>query len=164
MAVWGRIGVQVIESANDLLERSKKSIVGDGSFAGFVDAVLRGVPSARPALHGAPGVPTSYGHIIYTQSGPTVQRRITDIMPGDIIALFDTKFKGHKGLQSYHVHVGEHEPCVGIVSDYEPKKAKVRVFQASQQVAHQTVENVSYRLDDLKSGSIKVIYEHPVLT
>lgn len=156
MAVWGRIGVQVIESATELAEKSKKTIVGDGSFAGFVDAVLRAVPNAQQPSKSAPGIPPTYGHIIYTQSGATVQRRITDIMPGDIIALYDAKLKGHKGLQTYHQHVGEQEPCVGVIQDFEPKKAKAKVLQASQSVAHQAVDNVSYRLEDLKSGTVKI--------
>jgi myosin tail region-interacting protein MTI1 len=152
MAIWGRVGVHVIHSATELAEKSKKSIVGDGSFSGFVDAVLHGVPNARIP---APGPIPVYGHIIYMQSGATVQRRVTDIMPGDVITLSDAKLKGHKGLQTYHQHVGEQEPCVGIISDFEPKKAKVKVLQASKQVGHQTVETVSYRLEDLKSGTVK---------
>jgi len=51
---------------------------------------------------------------------------------------------------------GRGGPLVGIVSEFDSKKSKVRVWQANQHVGQQTVENVSYRLEDLKSGQVKV--------
>lgn len=136
MAIWGRVGVQICEVATTLFEKSKKSLVGDGTYRGFVDAVLREVPNAT-----VPD-PPAYGHVIYTQVGTSVQRRVSDIMPGDVVELSDAKFKGHKGIQTYHQHVGEGEPLVGIVSEFEPKKSKIRVFQANQHVGQQ-VRNLS---------------------
>jgi len=79
-------------------------------------------------------------------------------MPGDIISLEEAKFKGHKGLhQSYQQSVGvEGEAALGVVSECEAKKSKVKVFQANRHVGSQTVESVSYRLEDLKSGTVMV--------
>ncbi|EIN13051.1 hypothetical protein PUNSTDRAFT_111377 [Punctularia strigosozonata HHB-11173 SS5] len=150
MAVWGKVGVFLHEVSVALHEKSKKTLVGDGSYAGFVNAVLREVPQARGPERDV------YGYLIYAQTGPSVQRRTSDILPGDVITLYDAKLKGHKGLGIYHQHVGEGEVCVGVVNEFEAKKSKVRVLQANQHVGHQTVENVSYRLDDLKSGMIKI--------
>jgi len=113
---------------------------------------------------------TEWGYMVYAQTGGTVQRRMSDIMPGDVIAFWDAKFKGHKALHSYTQTaggggVGHGEttsgsggggPLVGIVSEFEGKKSKVKVWQANQHVGQQTVENVSYRLEDLKSGQVKV--------
>jgi len=158
MAMWGRVGVQICEIATTMHDHSKKSLVGDGSYRGFVDAVLREVPNAaRPQSKQIP-----YGYLLYVQNGTQVQKRASEIMPGDVIELVDAKLKGHKGLGSYTLHVGVGEaeggtgPVVGIVCEFEPKKSKVRVFQANQHVGQQTVEAVSYRLDDLKSGLVKV--------
>ncbi|KAG2147049.1 hypothetical protein BD769DRAFT_1624989 [Suillus cothurnatus] len=113
MALWGKIGVQVVESATGLFEKSKRSLVGDGSYAGFVKAVFAQVPDAQ--------------HV----SG--------------------------EGLHTYSqtVGAGENGPLIGVVSEVESKKSKVRVWQANQHVGQQTVENVSYRLEDLKSGVVK---------
>lgn len=170
MKQWGRVGVQIHETASVLYDKSKKALVGDGSYLGFVIAVLSQVPNAS---HPAPPF-DNLGYLIYMQTGGSVQRRVTDVMPGDLVVIQEAKFKGHKGLQSYHQTAGVGEPLYAIVSDYEQKKSKVRVFQANQHVgqqvrtslstegngAHrsclQTVESVSYRLEDLKSGSIKV--------
>jgi hypothetical protein len=141
--------VQVCEVATSLFEKSKKSLVGDGTYLGFVKAVVNEVPNAVLLD------PPSYGYVVYEQSGSLVQKRASEIMPGDVVELKDAKFKGHKGIQSYNQHVGAGEPLLGVVSEFEPKKSKVKIFQANQHVGQQTVEAVSYRLDDLKSGTIK---------
>ncbi|KAJ7250077.1 hypothetical protein B0H12DRAFT_1202940 [Mycena haematopus] len=153
VAIWGRVGVHLCEAATQLYEKSKKSLVGDGTYTGFVNAALSEVPNA------ARGTPPAWGHLVYSQAAGSVQKRLSDIMPGDIVALFDAKLKGHKGLATYSQTVGAGEPLVGIVSEFEPKKSKIRVFQANQHVGHQaslTVEAASYRLEDLKSGIVKV--------
>lgn len=150
MAIWGRIGVQVCEVATSLYDKSKKALIGDGSYHGFIEAVLHEVPGA------APPSPPSYGYVMYMQTGSSVQKRAGDIMPGDVVWLSDAKLKGHKGIQTYSQHVGAKEPLVGIVSEFEVKKFKLRVFQANQHVGQQTVESVSYRLEDMKSGVVKV--------
>ncbi|KAH0826169.1 hypothetical protein J3R83DRAFT_5591 [Lanmaoa asiatica] len=107
-------------------------------------------------------------------------RRVSGVLPGDVIAFWDAKLKGHKGLHVYTQTAGAGSgPLVGIVSEFDAKKSKVRVWQANQHVgqqvnlsvfrrlarakhgvltlrATQTVEKVSYRLEDLKSGQVKV--------
>lgn len=148
ISLWGRVGVQVCEAATNLFERSKKGLIGDGTYPGFIRAVIREVPNAV--------LTDDLGYVIYKQQGGSVQKRASDIMPGDLLALHDAKFKGHKGLQAYHQNVGADEPVLGVVSEFEPKKSKIRLFQANQHVGQQTVESVSYRLEDLKSGSIIV--------
>ncbi|KIJ07836.1 hypothetical protein PAXINDRAFT_173234 [Paxillus involutus ATCC 200175] len=177
MTLWGKVGVQVVESATTLFDKSKRSLVGDGSYAGFVRAVLAQVPEVHmiPAASGN----EEWGYVIYVQTGGAVQRRVSDIMPGDIISFWDAKLKGHKGLHAYNQTVGNGRsgPLVGVVSEFDARKSKVRVWQANQHVgqqvslfrrfarkkngaltprATQTVENVSYRLEDLKSGHVKV--------
>ncbi|TCD68515.1 hypothetical protein EIP91_010571 [Steccherinum ochraceum] len=153
MSQWGRVGVQIHEIAATLFEKSKKSVVGDGSYVGFVSAVISQVPNASQPI------PTSYesfGYLIYSQAGAALQRRASDIMPGDIIVLSEAKLKGHKGLQMYHQNVGMGDPVVAIVADFETKRSKVKVFQANQHIGQQSVESVSYRLEDVKSGIIKI--------
>ncbi|KAF8802575.1 hypothetical protein BYT27DRAFT_7196501 [Phlegmacium glaucopus] len=153
MMIWGRVGVQVCEVATTLFEKSKKSLIGDGTYAGFIAAVLAGVPNAAP-ISIASG---EYGYLVYAQNGSSVQKRVSEIMPGDIVEIHEGKLKGHKGIQIYHQNVGgSGEDLLGIVGEFEAKKSKVRVFHANQHVGQQTVESVSYRLEDLKSGTVKV--------
>lgn len=131
MAVWGRVGVQICEVATSLFEKSKKSLVGDGTYSGFVNTVLSEVPNAAPVS------PDSYGYLIYAQTGGSVQKRASEIMPGDIVELVDAKLKGHKGIHTYNQSVGAGEPLVGVISEFEPKKSKIRIFQANQHVGQQ---------------------------
>ena len=158
-AVWKRVGVQVCEVAMQMYEKSKKTVVGDGTYAGFVHAVLNEVPNAArpPPLEGHGQ--EEWGYLIYAQTGSAVQKQLSEIMSGDVVEFIDARFKGHKSpLQTYSQHVGAAgEPVVGVVaSEVEPKKTKVKVVQANQHVGQQTVESVSYRLEDLKSGTVKV--------
>ncbi|KAJ4000282.1 hypothetical protein F5050DRAFT_596855 [Lentinula boryana] len=150
VAIWGRVGVQVCEVATTLFEKSKKALIGDGTYYGFIDATLKEVPNAAPISE------QDIGYLIYMQSGASVQKRAGEILPGDIVWMHDAKFKGHKGLQNYSQIVGSAGPLVGVVSEFEAKKFKIRVLQANQHVGQQTVEAVSYRLEDLKSGQVKI--------
>ncbi|KAG6330319.1 hypothetical protein ID866_8770 [Astraeus odoratus] len=153
MGIWGKVGVQVAEAASGLFEKSKRALVGDGSYAGFVGAVIAQVPDALRSSD-----PDEWGYLVYAQTGTMVHRRVAEIMPGDVIAFRDAKLKGHKGLHTYSqtVGAGESGALVGVVSEFEGKKSKVRVWQANQNVGQQSVESVSYRLEDLKSGHVKV--------
>ena len=144
-ATWGRVGVQVCEVAVGLFEKSKKTLIGDGTFVGFVNAVLGQVPNASPVEEDA----SSFGYLIYFQTGPSVTKRAADIMPGDIITLQDAKLKGHKGIQAYHQNVGEGTPVVAIIGEYEPKKSKVKVYQASQHVGNQVCYMMNHVLTTL---------------
>ncbi|KAI0772221.1 hypothetical protein BC629DRAFT_1291402 [Irpex lacteus] len=152
IAQWGRVGVQIHEVAITLHEKSRKALIGDRSYIGFISAVLNQVPNASK-----PAPPyDNFGYLIYEQSGGSVVRHVADIMPGDIIVLHDAKLKGHKGIQIYNQHVGANEPVAAVVGDFEQKKSKVKALQANQHVGHDSVDAVSYRLEDLKSGSVKV--------
>ena len=133
VTIWGRVGVQVSEVTAQLFEKSKRALIGDGTYVGFVNAVLDRVPNVSTVEEDA----TSFGYLIYFQTGSSVTRRAADIMPGDIIVLQDAKLKGHKGIQTYHQTVGAETPVVGVVVEYEPKKSKVKTYQASQHVGNQ---------------------------
>ena len=97
MTTWGKVGAQVIQAASDLFEESKRALVGDGSYAGFVRAVLARVPAALRSSH-----PEEWGYLIYAQTRTTVQHRVVDVMPGHMISFRDAKLKGLKGgLHTY---------------------------------------------------------------
>ena len=125
-ALAQRLNPRIIHSAHSIHEKSKKNVIGDGSSFGFIQQVLSAVPTASTE---------SLGHLIYAQTGTNVTRRAGDIVPGDIIALYDAKMKGHKGLASYSVLVGgADEPLLGIVSEFSVsgKKVKVKAFAVNQ--------------------------------
>ncbi|EJC99030.1 uncharacterized protein FOMMEDRAFT_70409, partial [Fomitiporia mediterranea MF3/22] len=154
--LWGRVGVYMSDAAALLHDKSRRVLVGDGTYPGFVLSVARQVPSAcipsRTARY-------PYGHLIYFQTAQTVHKRYAEILPGDIIVLQNALFKGVRGPlhSSYQEELGtKGDPVVGVIGEFEARKSKVRVYQANQHVGIQTVEYVSYRFEDLKSGTIKV--------
>ena len=167
--IWRRVGARVVVVAAELFEESRKTLVGDGTYAGFVSTVLDRVPTASTVSE----EDGSFGYPIYVQTGPKVTRRAADIKPGDIITLREAKLKGYKGIKPYDQTVGKGTPVVAIVAEYRSRKSTVKAYQANQQIGDQvrcamnhtkailmrppqTVELVSYRLEDLKSGSIKI--------
>ena len=139
MTVWGRVGVQVCEVAVQLFEKSRKSLIGDGTHIGFLNAVLERVPNASMVEEDA----SSFGYLIYAQTGALVTKRAADIMPGDVIVLQEAKLKGHKGLQTYQQTVGGGAPVVAVIGEYEAKRSKVRVYQASQHVGSQVCRTIN---------------------
>ena len=139
VSIWGKVGVLVCEAAVQLFEKSKKTLIGDGTHIGFINAVLDEVPNASAVEEDA----SSFGYLIYAQTGSSVTKRAADIMPGDIIVLQDAKLKGHKGIQTYHRTVGAETPVVAVVGEYEPKRLKVRAYQASQHVGSQVCHTIN---------------------
>ncbi|KDQ15087.1 hypothetical protein BOTBODRAFT_109247 [Botryobasidium botryosum FD-172 SS1] len=162
MAIWGKIGTEVIQSAITLVDQLKhRPPTAYPSSGAFVANVLSRVPSALPPqtqTHGG----TTYGHLVFAQTGGMhAIMKISDIMPGDVVALHEARFKGRTGslgLHSYTLEVGSAgDPLVAIVHEFEPKKGKIKVFQAATDGwFRQTVESTMYKLDDLKSGTVKV--------
>jgi len=132
MAVWGRVGVQICEVATTLYDKSKKTLIGDGTYEGFVHTVLAEVPNA--CLPESDSDSETWGYLVYAQTGNAVLKRLSDILPGDVVELQDARLKGHKGLQVYNQIV---EHAVGVVSEFEPKKSKVKAFQTNQHVGQQ---------------------------
>ena len=105
--------------------------MGNGSYEGFIAEALALVPNAMP-----PQSPGEYGILIYAQTAVQVHTRVTDILPGDVVVVDAAKLKGHKGLHSYNISVGEGAPCMGIVHGYDFKKLKLKALQANRRVCH----------------------------
>ena len=72
--------------------------------------------------------------------------------PGDFVACYGADLSGRKGIAPYHMQIGSpNDPTIAIAIEYEEKKRKIRCI-----VQRKTPEELSIRLDDLKSGIIKV--------
>ena len=139
-ATWLRVGIQVYEGVIELFEKSEKTVVGDGTYVGFVNAVLERVINASTVEPDA----SSFGYPIYVQKGPTVIWRVADIMPGDIIVLQDAKLKGFKGLKTYLQRIGEGTPVVGIIIEHKSRKCSVKVYQACKQAGNRVRHTINH--------------------
>jgi hypothetical protein len=125
----GRIGIRVCEVATSLFEISKNALIGDGTYAEFITAIL-GVPTLLLSV--ASG---EYAYLVYAQNGPSVQKRVSEIMPGDIIEIHEGKLKVIKGYRRIiRMLGGSGEALLGVEGEIEAKKSKIRVFLANQHV------------------------------
>lgn len=131
---------------------------GDGSSRSVIGALL------STATHDEvlPPVGASFGAIVLAQAATTaVDVGADEIRAGDIVALHGADFKGKKGLTPYHVTYGStNEPALACVIEVDSaaKKRKLRcalvATSASRKVGQ--LEEISLRLDDVKSGLLRV--------
>ncbi|GHJ86164.1 hypothetical protein NliqN6_2566 [Naganishia liquefaciens] len=142
-------GVKVARAAGKLIDSSKKHVIKDGGPRALVWTAM-----SDAGLDAN----TNLGTMIWEQQGHTIQTRLDDIHVGDIIVLHDVKFKGKKGLLSYSQQAGSvQEPVFAVCSHVEDKKTKIKVYQYER--GHG--DTVSYRLDDLQSGLVRVFRPMP---
>ena len=87
--LWGKVGVQVCETATSMFEKLKKTLIGDGAYAGFVQAAVATAPNATAAV---PITSGDYGYVVYVQNRASMQRQVSEMMPGDIVEIHDAKF------------------------------------------------------------------------
>ncbi|KAJ9100021.1 hypothetical protein QFC19_005839 [Naganishia cerealis] len=142
-------GVKVARAAGKLIESGKKHTIGDGSPRALVwTAMAEAGLDANKTL----------GTLIWEQQGSTIQQRLDDIQIGDIVVLHDVKLKGKKGLLSYTQQAGSvQEPVFAICSHVDDKKTKIKVYQYDR--GHP--DNVTYRLDDVQSGLVRIFRPMP---
>ena len=145
-----RVGKQIWESASWLFERSKKTPVEDGTYIGFVNAVLGRIPNTSMTDEDA----SSFGYPIHARKGPLVTETGPSIMPGDIITIRDATLEGRKGVRNYQQTIGVESPVVAVVGEYEEKKSKVKAYQASGHVGNQVRHT-------LNSASIVLMHTCP---
>nr|ODN93909.1 hypothetical protein L203_00077 [Cryptococcus depauperatus CBS 7841] len=138
-------GAAISRAAQGIFSQGKKGNYGDGSPENFVVTALVNARIDRPS--------EGWGQVIFEQEAGSIIRKYDEPRPGDIATFYDAKLKGKKGLHTYSQHVGSVEdPLVGVVSDFEERKHKLRVLQVERGIP----DEVSYRCEDLKSGKIIV--------
>lgn len=133
------VGTQVWESASQLFEQSKKTPVGDGTYIGFVNAVLGRIPNVSMVEEGV----SSFGYLIHARKGPLVTERGFDIKPGDIITIREAMLESRKGVRTYPQTIGAEDPVVAVIGEYEKKKSKVKAYQASGRVGNQVRHTIN---------------------
>jgi len=97
----------------------------------------------------------THGALIYTNLANASVTQTNEIKSGDVVTFRNAKFQGHKGglHQKYSVDVGKPDHCA-IVLEWDGTKRKVKVVEQSKDKGRARSE--SYRLDDLKSGEVRV--------
>lgn len=120
----------------------------------YASRVLKQVEGALPSV-GSLG----YGALVYVNKSNSYVRQYDEIKPGDIVTFKGAKLQGHKGSlhQKYSVEAGRGDTVnAGIIHEYDPAKRKIRVYLPDEGAALNKIKSESFRVNDLKSGEVKV--------
>lgn len=134
----------------DSVSKIKDTVVGDGTPQGLIYELLK---PHRDALH--PVGTRAYGALVYSNLANASTTQNDEIRPGDIISIRNAKFQGKHGPMhaKYSAEVGKPDH-VGIVSEWDGTKKKVRAWEQGRESKKVKVE--SFKLDDLRSGEVKI--------
>ena len=143
---YERFGRHIGETAAS----KKDSIVGDGTPYGFVQELLKPFPDAL-----GPVGTRSYGALVYSNMANASTQLHDVIRTGDILSIRNARFQGKHGPMhaKYSVEVGKPDH-VAIVAEWDGTKKKVRAWEQGRE--SKKVKQESFKLDDLRSGEVKI--------
>jgi myosin tail region-interacting protein MTI1 len=143
---YEQFGLQI----SNTIPSKKDSVVGDGSPQALIYELLR--PFKDVLL---PVGTRAYGALVYANMANASTQMTDEIRPGDIISIRNAKFQGKHGPMhaKYSVEVGKPDH-VAIVAEWDGTKKKVRAWEQGRE--NKKVKQESFKLDDLRSGEVKV--------
>lgn len=97
----------------------------------------------------------AYGALVYSNMANASTQQHDVIRPGDIVSFRNSKFQGKHGAMhaKYSAEVGKPDH-VAIVAEWDGTKKKLRAWEQGRE--NKKVKLESYKLDDLRSGEVKV--------
>ncbi|KAL2887125.1 SH3 domain-containing protein C23A1.17 [Ceratocystis lukuohia] len=128
----------------------KDSIVGDGTPQKLVLDLLRPFNDVL-----GPIGTRSYGALVYANMANASTQQNDQIRPGDIISFRNARFQGKHGPMhaKYSMDVGKPDH-VAVVAEWDGTKKKVRAWEQGRE--SKKVKMESFKLDDLRSGEVKI--------
>lgn len=143
----GKTGAVLAATAASLVAGKNAKAVGDGSSRALLEACFGPNPSILPP------VGSTCGATVLLQAGHATTEQNDAPRSGDIVMCRGAALAGRKGLANYHLQLGTaSDPLIGVCIEFEDRKHKIRAVVPGKKRA----EEVSIRLDDLKSGTIAV--------
>ncbi|KAI0548766.1 hypothetical protein F4679DRAFT_291785 [Xylaria curta] len=130
---------------------SKKDlVVGDGTPHALIHELLKPLKEAL-----LPVGTRAYGALVYSNMANAATQLNDEIRPGDIISIRNAKFQGKHGPMhaKYTTEVGKPDH-VAIVAEWDGTKKKVRAWEQGRE--NRKVKQESYKLEDLRSGEVKI--------
>ncbi|OHW91330.1 SH3 domain-containing protein [Colletotrichum incanum] len=135
---------------SEAVTSKKETIVGDGTPQGLIHELLKPFNDAL-----APIGTRAYGALVYSNMANASTQQNDQIRPGDIISIRNARFQGKHGPMhaKYSMEVGKPDH-VAVVSEWDGTKKKVRAWEQGRESKKVKVE--SFKLDDLRSGEVKI--------
>ena len=134
----------------DAVAARKDTVVGDGTPQALVHELLAAYPDAlRPVGTRA------FGALVYANLANASTSQADEIRPGDVLTIRNARFQGKHGPMhaKYTAEVGKPDH-VAVVCEWDGTKKKVRAWEQGRENKKVKVE--SYKLDDLRSGEVKI--------
>ncbi|KAM7203387.1 myosin tail region-interacting protein MTI1 [Naviculisporaceae sp. PSN 640] len=143
---YERFGRAIGEAVHKL----KDTVVGDGTPQALVYELLK---PYKDALH--PVGTRAYGALVYSNLANASTSQNDEIRPGDIISIRNARFQGKHGAMhaKYSAEVGKPDH-VAVVAEWDGTKKKVRAWEQGRE--SKKVKMESFKLDDLRSGEVKI--------
>ncbi|KAK0643320.1 hypothetical protein B0T16DRAFT_332399 [Cercophora newfieldiana] len=128
----------------------KDTVVGDGTPQALVYELLRPFKDAL-----LPVGSRAYGALVYSNLANASTTQNDEIRAGDIISIRNAKFQGKHGAMhaKYSMEVGKPDH-VAVVAEWDGTKKKVRAWEQGRESKKVKLE--SFKLDDLRSGEVKI--------
>ncbi|KAM5345294.1 hypothetical protein ACJ41O_011156 [Fusarium nematophilum] len=135
---------------SEAVASKKDSIVADGTPQGLVLELLRPFKDTL-----APVGTRAYGALVYSNMANASTQQNDMIRPGDILTIRNARFQGKHGPMhaKYSIEVGKPDH-VAVVAEWDGTKKKVRAWEQGRESKKVKVE--SFKLDDLRSGEVKI--------
>lgn len=135
---------------SEAIASRKDSVVGDGTPQALVYELLKPFKDAL-----LPVGTRAFGALVYSNLANASTTQTDQIRPGDIISIRNAKFQGKHGPMhaKYSMEVGKPDH-VGIVAEWDGTKKKVRAWEQGRE--SKKVKMESFKLDDLRSGEVKI--------
>ncbi len=129
---------------------SRKDTVGDGTPHGLILELLKPFQDAL-----GPVGTRAYGALVYANLANAATQMNDEIRAGDIVSFRNAKFSGKHGPvhAKYSTEVGKPDH-VAVVAEWDGTKRKVRAWEQGRE--SKKCKQESFKLDDLRSGEVKV--------
>jgi hypothetical protein len=143
---YERYGMHIAEAVSG----KKDTVVGDGTPLGLVYELLR---PWKDVL--APVGTRAFGALVYANLANASTQQNDEIRKGDILTIRNARFQGKHGPMhaKYSMEVGKPDH-VAVVAEWDGTKKKVRAWEQGRESKKVKLE--SFKLDDLRSGEVKV--------
>lgn len=141
-----RFGKRVIEAVGV----RQNTIVGDGTPQGLILELLKPLPGVLMPIG-----TRAYGALVYSNMANASTQQFDEIRPGDIVTFRNTRFQGKHGSMhtKYTAEVGKPDH-MGVVAEWDGTKKKLRAWEQGRESKKVKLE--SFKLDDLRSGEVKI--------
>jgi len=136
---------------SEAVTAKKETVVGDGTPQGLITELLKPLTEAL-----LPVGTRAYGALVYANMANASTSQYDEIRPGDIISFRNARFQGKHGPMhaKYSIEAGAGNGHVGVVAEWDGTKKKVRAWEQGRDSKRVRLE--SFKLDDLRSGEVKI--------